>query len=210
MVFRNDTPACETRVTCPSVGIWAPSSGTDGAPGTCADATQKRRPVTSLPRDLLVVRSCQHALVRPAQPLLCHSATSGVIPIKQLGNSLSLVCLRAEEHRAGLGARTAHLKYSRMSPKGNLCPKIVAQFPWLGPRPRQTHSPALHDFLLCLRDRQPPASGLKAHLHGRGFRLLHLCVCRRTCLHPNLYLELLWGSDLNVQPTDQQQRLLRW
>lgn len=84
--------------------------------------------------------------------------------------------------QAGAGTRSVPVKYSKMSPKGNLCPKIVARFPWLGRGPRQTHSAAPHDFLLCLQDRQPPASRLKAHLHGRGF--LHFSACEHTAAPP--------------------------
>lgn len=93
---------------------------------------------------------CRH------QPLLCHCETSRVIPSQHIVNSLK-PCLsqgRGVTH-TGSVTRTVYLKYCQMSPKGNLCPKIVTQFPWLGLCPRQIHSAAPHDFPRCLRDRHP-------------------------------------------------------
>lgn len=112
----------------------------------------------------------------PAAPLspsvtLCHPLSprdARGIPSQQLINSP-----RPDLSRGGggpgRGKHTGYLKYCRMSPKGNLCPKIVTQFPWLGLCPRQIHSAAPHDFLSCLQDRQPSAvKGLKEHLHGQS------------------------------------------
>ena len=144
--------------------------------------------------------ACRH------KPLLCHSETSRVIPSEQIINSLKpyLSQGRGVTH-AGSVMRTVYLKYCRMSPKGNLCPKIVTQFPWLGLCPRQIHSPAPHDFLLCLQDRQPPTSGLKKHLHGRSLLLsvfLRMPVHVSTCSTLNITLSFFQASDLNSQPTN--------